>query len=391
MSNSVSPRVRRLLCCAALGAFFVTLVAASPSAAEQLAYDPFLIGQSPAAGEYSLGALAGQDPYVGPFFTGPWYGDHNWVVQQSSLCLPQQPPWLPADTPGGSVTALGDGGRVARALAAPLDDSTVGTYYLSLLVDYGSIPEGATGMGYRAIEFWDASVGTGLTDDHLVVSIGYNEYYIPGGGPYPYWWEYLRFTTYRPSLQVQNIGDVRFNEDDDTHLLVLKFAMSDQPESDTVSVYLDPYVGPGNSEPEFPNAVVSDVDLELGAIGAGYFGSAGGVTPTWDEICAGSEYADVVPIYPELPSWNEMYDLITSHMGQKVTGGWTEGDIGLADGTPGSDGQVTLGDFRVWKDNPYDSPPQGALLMSAAVPEPSSLVLALAAVVACLGCVRRRR
>jgi hypothetical protein len=182
-----------------------------------------------------------------------------------------------------------------------------------------------------------------------------------------------------------------YNEDGYTHLVVFKFELSSVANSDTISVYLDPL---GDTEPQFPGATISEADFTLGAIGFANFGGGTVDTMMFDEIRVGTGFADVVSpdlSWPPPPTWEELYDIVMSHMNLKVTGGWTEGDIGLADGTPGSDGQVTLGDFRVWKDNPYDSPPQGALLMSAAVPEPSSLILALAAAVACLGYARARR
>ena len=74
--------VAKILAVAAVS--FVTLQAA-PASATLLAYDPFLIGDTPADGEYIestyegnpvvlVNPLLGQNPTIGPtaFFSGPW-------------------------------------------------------------------------------------------------------------------------------------------------------------------------------------------------------------------------------------------------------------------------------------------------------------------------------
>jgi hypothetical protein len=94
------------------------VLVASPLEAVQLAYEPFTIGVGP--GEYHVGPLPGQPNFsIGPqepesFFSGPWAGSAGTtgqVVQETSL--------VPG-SPGGSVTASGDG-RAGRYLSTPWD------------------------------------------------------------------------------------------------------------------------------------------------------------------------------------------------------------------------------------------------------------------------------
>ena len=78
--------------------FGFALMIASPSVAELRYYEPFLTGNSPAAGEYTVGLLDpttatgdGQNPIVGPtpFLAGPWEATDdtalNGAVQATGL------------------------------------------------------------------------------------------------------------------------------------------------------------------------------------------------------------------------------------------------------------------------------------------------------------------
>jgi hypothetical protein len=386
MCNYVSIRIRCLLGLAAVVSLCAVLTAASPSAAEQLAYDAFLIGDNPAAGEYVLGPIAGQAPYVGPFFgINGWVGSDAQVVQAAGLSYPGLP------TSGGSVATIDDGfglnGRVGRYLDTDWDNSTVGTYYISFLANFGTT---TAGIGYRSVEFWP--VGNDVGEDSGRMDIGYNQWG-PGGPSQqnPATAQMCVNVDGQPSQIIGN-APASYNEDGVNHLLVVKFEMTNvmaaDGDGDAISVYLDPTT---RTEPEIPGAYFADVDYTLHAMGTvSSFG--GGTTGIFDEIRVGTEFADVAPIpspWEEVP-WEEMFDIIGEHFNQTVTGGPADGDIALANGQQGSDGRVTLTDFRLWKDNPYDWPPQGALLMSAAVPEPSSLILVLVAAVACLGYAKAR-
>jgi hypothetical protein len=71
------------------------------------------------------------------------------------------------------------------------------------------------------------------------------------------------------------------------------------------------------------------------------------------------------------------YNNIITHMGLQV-GAALQGDVAKADGTQGSDGRVTIADYRIWKDHYPTSAGSGAV--GGTVPEPASwLLLSMAA------------
>ena len=137
-----------------------------------------------------------------------------------------------------------------------------------------------------------------------------------------------------------------FNEDGLTHLLVLKFEMSTEAASDRVSLFYDPKTP---IEPTASN-FTEDFDFSLGAIGSMTAGPAGMPT-VMDEIRFGTTFADVLP--PNLPVPGDTngdeevdmldYNAIIANM--NMPGGLT-----LAKGDVTGDGQVTIADFRFWKE-----------------------------------------
>ena len=386
----------RFLTCQRTGAHVAALICqlvvlgvlgvVSPCVGVQLVYEPFRIGEGP--GEYSLGPLHGQpDPPIGPlglstFFAGNWVDDAeqpSQVVQETSI--------VPAWTLGGSVTAVGDGGRAARFLAEPWDDTMTGTYYLSFLVNFGASAHPSDGVGYRSVEFWPAGAAIG----HAVQSmqVGYNQFSgCPGQICLPEddWSTRMQLRVGGPTNFAQLLTDYSFNDDGETHFMIVKFELSEQTASDTISVYLDPTIGygipdgfgsGGFEEPEIATAVASGVDFTLGAIGAiSRFGGTG-VLPVFDELRVGTEFADVVPIPDPLSPCSEAdyacYLEIISRMG--LSGA----DVGFGD--VNGDGEVTIADFRYWKDRRTDLTPGAGALNSLAVPEPANgtIVVAMAA------------
>ena len=105
-----------------------------------------------------------------------------------------------------------------------------------------------------------------------------------------------------------------------------------------------------------------------------------------DEIRFADTFADALPPLPypgdtdgdgdvDLDDFNN----IVSHMNQQV-GTAVEGDVAKADGTQGSDGRVTIADYRIWRDNYPHTPGSGAgTLAGGQVPEPASWLLVLMA------------
>src|SRR5690606_27507087 len=96
---------RALVTCFVLTA---ALGLASPARADLLYYDPFNIGASPAAGQYTTGALVptlgnGQNPVVGPtpFSTGPW--EANAADSLGNVVQAQGLSFIGAPVSGGSL------------------------------------------------------------------------------------------------------------------------------------------------------------------------------------------------------------------------------------------------------------------------------------------------
>jgi hypothetical protein len=408
MATGALARVRRRGACGrvlmlAVAAVGASCVLTAESNAELLFYDPFRIGTNPAAGEYAADApLAGQNPTLpnnGDYGTmpdllsGPWI-QPNAAYNTHALSRSTGLNYIGAPAEGGSIGTVPDpvdfgiDNRLGRKFkpGSEWTDATVGTYYISWLQNFGT----GDFMGYRAIEFWRDPNGE-IGDSNLVGSVAYNQYWSPLG-PVQTNPETARFYFNHQIID----GSPVFVEDGATHLFVLKFVLSDQPNSDTISVYLDPT---SVTEPDLANLTITGMDVQLGIIGIAQFGGFADTMNTVDELRISTTFINVLP---ELPIPGDVdgdgdvdlfdYQIIIANLGKQV-GSSLEGDVAKADGSQGSDGRVTIADYRIWKDNfPY--PPVGAGGLSGSpvgVPEPSTL--ALASLVACLatGLVRRRR
>lgn len=372
------------------------LFAAADAKAVQFAYDPFLIGENPASGEYTVTTfttddppvavdpLAGQNPTIGPatpsFFRDGWaLGSEGQVVTETGLS------YLGAPSPGGAVNGFGRTARFLNDTGNPLavwDDSTEGTFYLSVVANFGTIAEGGD-MGYRAIEFFPADVDE--PGENRIGDIGYNEFFSSfGPAQRTAATAKMQFNLY--GQQIIDSAPESYNEDGLTHLLVLKWVFSTEPESDSISLFLNPT---SVEEPVLPSAVVTGIDASLGSFGAASFGSEiAGPTTMMDDIRVGDTFADVLPDLP-LPgdvNGDEVvdlldYEIIISHM--NLTG------VQLSHGDVTGDGRVTIADYRFWKDRRTDLA-LGAV-GNAHVPEPGGLALILAAVPACCRRHQRRR
>jgi hypothetical protein len=356
------------------------------SNAELLFYDPFLIGANPAAGHYAADApLAGQNPTLpnnGVYGTQPDLLSGPWVLPNAAHnthVLSKSPPglnYIGAPAEGGSIGTVPDpvdfgiDNRIGRKFKAGSEwtDATVGTYYIGWLQNFGT----GTDMGFRAMEFWRNPAGE-IGDGNLLGDLGYNAYYSPLGS--------VQTTpaTARFAFQHQIIeGSPVFVEDGATHLFVMKFVLSDVAASDQILIYLDPTI---STEPELPNLAITGIDVQLGALGIGQFGGFTDLLNTVDELRIGTTYLDVIPELP-LPGDTDGdrdvdlddYNNIISNLGLAVSTA-LQGDVAKADGSQGSDGRVTIADYRIWKDHyPTLSAGAGAIAGSG-VPEPSSCLM----------------
>jgi hypothetical protein len=396
---------RVLVLAVALGS---SLVLTAESKAELFLYEPFLIGANPAAGEYAADApLGGQNPTLpnnGDYGTkpdllsGPWIlpnsGHTTHVLSKSPVGLN----YIGAPAEGGSIGTVADpvdfgiDNRIGRIFKAGEEwtDTTVGTYYIGWLQNFGTGGEDGLNMGFRSIEFWRNPAGE-IGDSNLLGDLGYNAFYSPLGSIQQ------NAETAHMAFQGQIIeGSPVFVEDGATHLLVMKFVLSDVAASDSISVYLDPT---SVTEPDLPNLAITATDVQLGALGIGQFGGFSDLMNTVDELRIADTFIEVLPELP-LPGDTDGdrdvdlddYNNIITHLGMQVSTA-LEGDVAKADGSQGSDGRVTIADFRIWKDHhPTVLPGAGSgALAGGEVPEPSTLALASAMAFLATGWMRRRR
>ena len=249
------------------------------------------------------------------------------------------------------------------------------------------------------MEFWPA--GGGINNDVNRMEIGYNQFSGPIEQRNP---NTARLQWIVPGGERIIISDTPFNEDGITHAVVMKIELSSAAVSDRLSLYLDPLIGipdwlggSGGSiaEPEFPTATVSGLDFTLGAMGTvGLFGGTG-TLPVYDELRVGTTFADVVPPVEPGGTCDEpdyaCFLAIAANLNRSYFIGLAreQGDVAGSDGKAGADGRVDLRDLSLWRRNRIDVVGgSGALSVARSIPEPSSCILALAAVVVWAGLAR---
>ncbi len=163
-------------------------------------------------------------------------------------------------------------------------DATVGTYYISWLENFGTITNVTDDMGFRTVELWKTTAAIG--DSNLLGDLGYNAYYSPIGPAQ------TKAATAHMAFQGQIIdGSPVFFEDGATHLLVMKFVLSDVAASDTISIYLDPT---SVTEPDLPNLAITGTNVQLAALGMGQFGGFGPTLNTVDELRIATTFIDAL-------------------------------------------------------------------------------------------------
>jgi hypothetical protein len=356
------------------------LASSSCAFAVQLYYDPFNIGPDPAAGQYTVGPVSGQNPTIGPtpFFTGAWSTQvdaANGAVQASGLS------YLGVPAPGGSQVA-NPNSRPQRSLSTPWTSTTTGTYYLGFFANFGQ-GAGTAGndMGYRAIEFrGDAGA--------FQFNIAYNTYSSAIGPQQQDPTTAQMFLGLNGDHILDGAPD-SFTRDGLTHLLVVRFNLSATTASDSISVYLDPT---NSVEPDLPAASVSGIDFTFSSMGGMTLFGGSGTFPALDELRVGTTFADAVPIFPvpgdtdgdgdvDLIDYQHIFDNFNK-TGQDTL----HGDVALSNGTQGTDGKVDLGDLHLWKSHyPFPGAGSGSTLGTGSVPEPSSLKLMLTVAAVGLG------
>jgi hypothetical protein len=373
----------------------VFLTTSSVSNAELLAYDPFLIGANPAAGEYTVGQIdplaaagVGQNPTIGPdspsFFTGAWEvpadGQSGVNVQEAGLSF------IGAPALGGSATIVGNAttqdGRAGRYLAEQWTATTEGTFFIGFIANFGQTTD--ANMGYRTVEFWNGG-GTIGNDGTRILEIGYSQFgNYNSGGP-------GQNVPDTAKMAVNSNGDVQlfnnapdsYNADGANHLVVLRFDLSATDGMDSITAYLDPR---SPVEPIISNASFNDINFTLSAFSTVSRFGGGQPNPVFDELRVGTTFADVVPEFPYPGDTDGDGDADIDDY-NTIAGNFSSTGVDASMGDVTGDGRVTLADFRLWKDNRTDA---SNAVGGVEVPEPCSALLAGLALLGVSGVSRRR-
>jgi hypothetical protein len=245
--------------------------------------------------------LNGQSGGTGTFFTGAWAvaGTNDHHVAATSLPAFGQPlaagGALIHPQSGGSIvgtdTSAGgnDTARDARLFSSPWDGFTNpdGTFYISFLANFGVGPT----MHHRVVEMWD---GDQNNDGNRNLQLGYSEFTGVGSGASP---NTQMGISIHDSNDATNhnadlIGGPTFGADGKTHLIVLRFDLSNSI-NDRVRAYLDPI---GTLEPASAAADISVGEFladRMGAVTDFVFGNNSGHPSAMDEIRVGDTFADV--------------------------------------------------------------------------------------------------
>lgn len=348
--------------------FAVALTAAGVASAQPI--DSFKIGASPAAGEYSLGNVLGQNPAI-VGWSGAWrdgfQGDRFQVVN-TGLSYSTVP------VAGGSVETLADqSGRTGRNLASPISDATTRTLYLSFMMqatDAVAEPQ----ITYAAFETHNAN-GLGDGDRQLQIGVGENLD------------DVAQSPNYFVSLFNSNAGNFAADlgpNDGLVNFFVAKFEFSSVNNADTFSLYWNPtdLAVEANNTPDF---TATGFNMSLNSTSFARFGAAG--TVVFDELRTGNTFTSVTsPVAAFLPGDSNGNFIVEMVDFNPIRDNWleTNASFGMTldrgDGDLNLDGTVDLRDFREWKTAFNPSPAVAAQALAslggAAVPEPSTFVLA---------------
>jgi hypothetical protein len=251
--------------------------------------------------------LNGQSGGTGTFFTGPWAdapgNDHH--VDATSLPHGDLVPGavlihpsvggsaVGTDTPGGCC----DTARDARQLSSPWDGFTNpdGTFYMGFLVNYGVGPT----IHHRVLEMWDGDQGN---DSNRNLQLGYSEFTGVGtaDGAGKHMGISVHDSNANSNVNQDLIGGPVFQSDGKTHLMVLRFDLSNSG-NDRIRAYLDPI---GTAEPGSAAADISVGEFlvdRMGAVTDFTFGDTQKASAI-DEIRVGTTFADVANLTTPEPT-----------------------------------------------------------------------------------------
>jgi hypothetical protein len=261
-----------------LGALLaISVIGGSVAHATLLSHDSF--------SGYTLGELPSTTSPAVTGYTGNWtdidFGDQEPSVTAGSLTY-ANPLYLGSSgdrvtvpvNPGGNEIEANDSGRVFRLLDSSLavTDSTVGTRYLSFLFQSGQ-QSGAT--TYQMLSLYS----TNTTDPNRNFDIG-----LTTNGSQP-------GTNY--NFGVDNVyTSTGVAANTSVRLLVVKFDLSATAGADSVTVWVDPTLGAGES---IGGTVVSGKTITFDRL---TFSDYDGNSAAWDEVRWGTTF-DSVSAVPE--------------------------------------------------------------------------------------------
>ncbi|MBK1834805.1 immunoglobulin domain-containing protein [Roseibacillus ishigakijimensis] len=234
----------------------------------QPAYEPFLIGEDPDAGQYLVQSFSGQGPDVLGFFD-VWGGGGALPTAAAGSLSYSDPNYA---SPAGGSLLTGQGGRIYRPLSPSLSGlmgaGAEGTIYLSILANFSG---GLGTWGYAAFE-----LGQDGSDPQKSLAIGIDSS-IPDNFMY----------------QINNGTkmDLGIAADSATHLFLLKLDLR-ASDPDTLTVWVDPVLGGGGDPAD--GIVLTGFDLlpiEDFQVGSGAAGNQ------FDEVRIAPTLAEVTSLY----------------------------------------------------------------------------------------------
>jgi hypothetical protein len=241
------------------------LCAASANAAI-VAYDGFVTGTDPSAGEYTVGTsvLGGQNPTV-TGWTGQWnLGTGNGNILSAGLN------YTGLTTTGGAVQSEGNA-RFGRDLTTAFSNSTSGTFYMSVLIQVTAV-----NTSYRSFELHNG----GLSDENRTLQIAVGE----------------GATGSNFALRINNDDTKKIDlgaNDTAVNLFVMKFDFSTSSNSDTVTLWRNPEDLTSESGSTI-DANLTGFDMQFNITSLARFSSGGVIL--MDELKIGQTWADVAAV-----------------------------------------------------------------------------------------------
>jgi hypothetical protein len=253
-----------------------------------IAADSFLVGPTPAAGQYTATQITGQGPTL-PGYTGNWLnGNATAVVTASGLSYPG------LASSGGALSANNGASREGRLLSSAISGTTSGTFYLSVLLQLSN----ATGGNYKAFELHNG----GFSDStQRTLQIGQGGTSTDFGGTTNFGLRLFSSDTFRIDL---GLADTNVN------LFVIRVDLSTTNNADSITIWRNPTSL--LTEPAIPNGTLSNFNFVFDRTSAANF-QANGDSIMVDEIRFGDSYTSVLPV-PE-PSSTSLLILLGSVLG----------------------------------------------------------------------------